>query len=84
MVQRRIHHIFERASRAHAEIFPDAIKDHDGVIDGETKIGMVLEQAAKDVGADVSLTGFVRFALGEGIEREEGDFAAEVAAQISG
>ena len=54
------------------------------VIDGETKIGMVLEQAAKDVGADVSLTGFVRFALGEGIEREEGDFAAEVAAQISG
>jgi len=43
-----------------------------------------LEKAAKDVGADVSLTGFVRFALGEGIEREEGDFAAEVAAQISG
>ena len=54
------------------------------VIDGETKIAKVLEQAAEDVGADVSLTGFVRFALGEGIQREEEDFAAEVAAQISG
>jgi elongation factor Ts len=29
------------------------------------------------------LTGFVRFNLGEGIEREESDFAAEVAAQLS-
>jgi len=54
------------------------------VIDGETKIAKVLEQAAEDVGADVSLTGFVRFALGEGIQREEEDFASEVAAQISG
>ena len=53
------------------------------VIDGETKIVEVLEQAKEDVGADVRLTGFVRFALGEGIEREEEDFAAEVAAQVS-
>jgi elongation factor Ts len=50
------------------------------VIDGETKISKVLEAAAKDVGAPVTLTGFRRFQLGEGIEREESDFAAEVAA----
>jgi len=50
------------------------------VIDGETKIAKVVENAAKDVGAPVTLTGFVRFALGEGIEKPEGDdFATEVA-----
>lgn len=54
------------------------------VIDGETKISKVLENAAKDVGAPVTLTGFVRFQLGEGIEKEETDFAAEVAAAVNG
>ncbi|MDG5494637.1 translation elongation factor Ts [Niveispirillum sp. BGYR6] len=49
------------------------------VIDGETKIRKVVEAAAKDVGAPVTLTGFVRFQLGEGIEKEATDFAAEVA-----
>ena len=50
------------------------------VIDGETKIRKVVENAAKAVGAPVALTGFVRFQLGEGIEKEVSDFAAEVAA----
>jgi len=54
------------------------------VIDGETRLKQVLEAAAKDVGAPVAVAGFVRFALGEGIEKEESDFAAEVAAQVSG
>jgi elongation factor Ts len=50
------------------------------VIDGESKVGKVVEAAAKDVGAPVTLTGFVRFALGEGIEKgPSDDFAAEVA-----
>ncbi len=50
------------------------------VIDGETKVRKVVENAAADIGAPVELTGFVRFALGEGIEKAEGDdFAAEVA-----
>ncbi|MTJ84099.1 MAG: elongation factor Ts [Telmatospirillum sp.] len=52
------------------------------VIDGETKISKVVENAAKTIGAPVTLTGFVRFALGEGIEKEQKDFAAEVAAQL--
>lgn len=49
------------------------------VIDGETKIRKVVENAAKTIGAPVTLTGFVRFQLGEGIEKEQSDFAAEVA-----
>jgi elongation factor Ts len=53
------------------------------VVDNETKIAKVVENAAKEIGAPVTLTGFVRFQLGEGIEREESDFAAEVAAQLA-
>jgi elongation factor Ts len=49
------------------------------VIDNETKISKAVEAAGKDAGAPVEVTGFVRFALGEGIEREESDFASEVA-----
>ena len=52
------------------------------IIDGETKVSKVIEQAAKDLGSTVEIAGIRRFALGEGIEREESDFAAEVAAQL--
>jgi elongation factor Ts len=52
------------------------------VVDGESRVKQVIEQAVKTVGAPVKLTGFVRMALGEGIEREQKDFAAEVAAQL--
>jgi len=54
------------------------------VIDSETKVSKVLEAAAKDVGAPVAIAGFQRFQLGEGVEREEQDFAAEVAATLGG
>ena len=54
------------------------------VIDGESKVRKAVEALAQDVGAPVALTGFVRFVLGEGVEREEGDFAAEVAAVAKG
>ncbi len=49
------------------------------VIDTDKKVGQAIEAAAGEIGADVAVTGFVRFALGEGIERKEDDFAAEVA-----
>ncbi len=48
------------------------------VIDGETKISDVVANAAKDAGSPIKLTGFIRVQLGEGIEKEEEDFAAEV------
>ena len=51
------------------------------VIDNETQVAKAVEAAAKDAGAPITVAGFVRFALGEGIEKEESDFAAEVAAQ---
>ena len=50
------------------------------VIDGETKVGDAIKNAEKDAGAPIKLTKFVRYALGEGIEKVESDFAAEVAA----
>jgi len=54
------------------------------IMDGETKISALLEKAGKEVGAPVKLAGFVRYSLGEGIEKEETDFAAEVAAVVNG
>jgi elongation factor Ts len=51
------------------------------VIDGETKVRKVIENAAKEAGAPITVKGIVRFVLGEGIEKEQTDFAAEVAAQ---
>jgi elongation factor Ts len=54
------------------------------VVDGETKVSKVVENAAADVGAPITLTGFARFELGEGIEKKEDDFAAEVAAAVKG
>jgi elongation factor Ts len=52
------------------------------VLDNETKIAKVVENAGKAMGAPVTLVGFVRFALGEGIEKATSDFAAEVAAAV--
>ena len=60
-----------------------ALMEQTFVIDNETKISQVVENAANDVGAPVSLTGFVRYELGEGIEKAEADFAAEVAATLN-
>jgi len=50
------------------------------VMDGKTKISDVVAKAGKDAGAEIKLVDYVRFQLGEGIEKEESDFAAEVAA----
>ena len=50
------------------------------VMDGKTAVAEVVAAAGKDVGAAITLKGFVRFQLGEGIEKAESDFAAEVAA----
>jgi elongation factor Ts len=54
------------------------------VIDGETVVKKAMKNAEAGIGAPVTITGIVRYALGEGIEKEETDFAAEVAAATSG
>jgi elongation factor Ts len=53
------------------------------VHDPETTVGKALAEAEKAGGAPIKITGFYRFALGEGIDRPESDFAAEVAAAAS-
>lgn len=53
-------------------------------IDGENTVEKAAELAAKDIGAPVKITGFVRFQLGDGIEKKVEDFAAEVAATAAG
>ena len=52
------------------------------VIDGKTRVKDIVSSAGKELGQPVKLAGFVRFALGEGIEKTQCDFAAEVAAQL--
>jgi len=52
------------------------------VVDGETKIAKVVENAGKAAGKPIKLTGFARYVLGDGIEKETQDFAAEVAATL--
>ena len=53
------------------------------MLDGETPIAKLIEKAAKDLGAPVEIEGFVRFKVGEGIEKAAADFADEVA-QMAG
>jgi elongation factor Ts len=45
------------------------------VIDGESRVKQVVEKAAKEIGAPVTITGFARMALGEGIAKEQADAA---------
>jgi elongation factor Ts len=50
------------------------------IMDNKTPVEQVVAKAAKDAGTSIVLKDYVRFQLGEGIERETSDFAAEVAA----
>lgn len=54
------------------------------VMDNKTTIADVVANAGKAAGKAIKLTDYVRFQLGEGIEKEVGDFAAEVAAAVAG
>ncbi len=51
--------------------------------DGKQSVGKYLQEVSKAVGADVSVKRFVRFETGEGLEKKNEDFAAEVAAQMN-
>src|SRR6476469_4828848 len=50
------------------------------VMDNKTPVAEVVASAGKEAGSPITLAGFVRFQLGEGIEKKQEDFAAEVAA----
>jgi elongation factor Ts len=72
MVEGRLRKFYEETV-LHEQIF---------VIDNETKVAKVLDAASKELGSAVKLAGFERLVLGEGIEKEQTDFAAEVAATL--
>ena len=52
------------------------------IMDPDKKVKQVVADAAKEFGADIKLAGYVCFKLGEGLQKREEDFAAEVAAQL--
>ncbi|HAJ89481.1 MAG TPA: elongation factor Ts [Rhodospirillaceae bacterium] len=54
------------------------------IMDPDTKVSAVVEKAAKAAGASIKLAGYIRYQLGEGIEKEVTDFAAEVASVANG
>jgi len=54
------------------------------VMDGERSIEQVIADESKTLGAEIVMTGYARMALGEGIEKKEEDFAAEVASLAGG
>ncbi len=54
------------------------------VIDGETKVSDVIKKVSKELNEDIKINSFVRFNLGEGIEKNTKNFADEVADQLSG
>ncbi|QTL03621.1 elongation factor Ts [Aquabacter sp. L1I39] len=58
----------------------NTLLDQAFVHDGSKSVAQVLKENEGSVGAPIAIKGFVRYALGEGIEKEETDFAAEVAA----
>ncbi len=70
MVEGRLRKFYEEQTLAKQAF----VKNPDTTIEG------LLKTAEKDVGAPVTITGFVCFTLGEGVQKEETDFAAEVAA----
>ena len=52
--------------------------------DGKQIVSKYIEQVAKENSAKITIKGFVRFETGEGLEKKNEDFAAEVAAQMAG
>ena len=52
--------------------------------DDDMKVGKYVEKTAKELGGDIKITGFYRFEKGEGIEKKEEDFAAEIAKLAGG
>ncbi len=60
-----------------------ALLDQQYVLDDKLTVAKAIEKAAKACGGTAEITEFVRLEVGEGIEKKEEDFAAEVAAQMS-
>lgn len=75
-------HVLEKITESGLKSYAKeyCLLDQTYIHDGSKSVAQVLKEIEGKVGAPVKLTGFARYALGEGIEKEEQDFAAEVAA----
>ena len=60
----------------------NCLVDQQYVIDGEMTVGKYVESFAKELGGSIKIVSFVRYEKGEGIQKKEDDFAAEVASMI--
>ncbi|MCB2107596.1 MAG: elongation factor Ts [Rhodobacteraceae bacterium] len=69
MVQGRVRKYYEEV----------VLLEQNYIMEDKTKVSAAVAKAAKEIGAPITLKAYVRFGLGEGIEKEEKDFAAEVA-----
>ena len=58
--------------------------DQPFVKDGDVSVQQYVANAAKEIGKDMEVVSMIRYEVGEGIEKKEDDFAAEVAAQVAG
>lgn len=70
--------------RLNKELKEVCLLDQVYVQDGDLTVAKYVEKVAKENGANITIKRFVRFETGEGIEKKNEDFAAEVAAQMAG
>ena len=68
--------------RLNKELKEFCLVDQAYVKDGDLTVAKYMESVSKEVGTTITLKNFVRFETGEGIEKAETDFAAEVASQL--
>lgn len=72
------------AGKIKKELKEVCLLDQPFVKDGDVSVQQYVANAAKEIGKDMEVVSMVRYEVGEGIEKKEDDFAAEVAAQVAG
>lgn len=79
-------HVIEKIAESGLKSFAkdNCLLDQPYIHDGGKSVAQAVKEAEGKVGGPIRVTAFVRYALGEGIEKAESDFAAEVAAAVKG
>ena len=72
------------AGKIKKELKEVGLLDQPFVKDGDVSVQQYVANAAKEIGKDMEVVSMIRYEVGEGIEKKEDDFAAEVAAQVAG
>ena len=72
------------AGKIKKELKEVCLLDQPFVKDGDISVQQYVANAAKEIGKDMEVVSMIRYEVGEGIEKKEDDFAAEVAAQVAG